>query len=127
MGKRAGIKPVRDGVHLRRAAWAASPLVRVAYFVGTGQAGSIIVQETDTRTAGAEAIVGTIDDKNRETGGDFLNDGYLPVPQESVGRATPTGAEMFALAKGQVVNDAGAEVVVKIQPGQSPIQLIKAR
>src|SRR5260370_13254145 len=87
-----------------------------------GQGGSIVIEEGN---AGRESIAS--DNEDRKAGGDFLNNGHLPVPQDGVGWAIPTGAEVFALAEGQVVNDTGDEVVVKILPGENPIQLIKPR
>src|SRR5580704_18198998 len=120
--KSAGVEPILVSVDLGRAVRIATfrpCLVRIAHFVRTLQ-GEAVIGEVRAR------LIGAIDHKQREAGGDSFDQIHLPMPEEGVGGGTPATAKPFALAEWQVIKDAGGKVVIEVQLRQPPIQFVES-
>src|SRR5215469_5521437 len=119
----AGIEPVLNGVDLRGAVGAASlrpGLVRVSHLVRTLERVSVIGKEHP-------GSVSAINDKQRKPRRGVFDHVQLPVAQDCIGCTAPVAAKVLALAKRQVVQNAGGKVVVEIELRHAPIQLAVTR
>src|SRR6266852_7529430 len=76
------------------------------------------VLEEDSR------LVKAVDQGDRKTRGDFFDERQLPVTKKRVGCAIQIMAELLAPAEGQIVNDATAEAVIKVDLRQTPIEVL---
>src|SRR5579864_1948541 len=115
----ARIEPVLNCVNSSRAVRPAALRARLVWvpdLVRTLE-GASIVGEEDSRSIAA------VHDEQRKSGRYSFNKIHLPVPQYSVGGATPIAAELSPFAEWQVIQDASCETIVKIQLRQTPIEL----
>ena len=62
---------------------------------------------------GAGLII-AVDQRNRESGGDSLDQRHLEVAHDRVGHLIPTAAELLSAADGQIVNDTAREAVCEM-------------
>src|SRR6266852_5381674 len=76
------------------------------------------VLEEDSR------LVKAVDQGDRKSRGDFFDERQLPVTKKRVGCAIQIMAELLAPAEGQIVNDATAEAVIKVDLRQTPIEVL---
>src|SRR5579864_502097 len=116
----ARIKPALNRVDLRGGVATGIPghgtrLIWVADLIRTLERISVIGEEHT-------GFIGAIHDKQWESGRCPFDEIYLPVPQYSIGGATPIAAELPAFAEWQVIQDAGRKGVIQIQLRQSPIE-----
>src|SRR5579864_7026302 len=115
----ARIEPVLNCVNSSRAVRPAALRARLVWvpdLVRTLE-GASIVGEEDSRSIAA------VHDEQRKSGRYSFNKIHLPVPQYSVGGATPIAAELSPFAEWQVIQDASCETIVKVQLRQTPIEL----
>src|SRR5215831_10614611 len=92
------------------------PAVRGANLVRAVE-GVAVTVEVHTR------LIGAGKDKDREPGGDPFDDVDLPVSENGVGDIVPVAAELLAMPKRQVVNNARRKAVVQVDLGKRPVEL----
>src|ERR1700722_5908213 len=93
--------------------------IGIANFVGPVQHISI-PHEVHAR------LVVAIDDKQWKSGDSLFDYVHLPVAEHCVDRAAPIATEMLALAKWEVVKDAGGELIVEVELRQPPIRFLRS-
>src|SRR6267378_3170030 len=69
----------------------------------------------------------TVNHEKGKAGGRSYNGVYLPVAENRVHRATPAAPELLALPERQLVGDAGGELVIQVERGKRPVQLLISR
>src|ERR1700688_400625 len=75
----------------------------------------------------AKISVSAVNEGISETGGDLLNKRQLPAAQNRVGRFAPTVAKLLTRSEGQVVDHTASKVMMQVDLGGSPIELLPIR
>src|SRR5512135_554196 len=119
--ERAGIEPGGKRVHLCRTYAAGvgghvTRLIGIAHHIRPVEAISVPLEE------GAGLVVAG-DHEHGKPGRGFFNCVYFPVSQNGVGRSVPVAPKALALAEGQIVENAGRELVVEVELRKTPVQL----
>src|SRR5713101_5595503 len=71
-----------------------------------------------------QVYAGTVvagDDEYRKSRGELFDHIDLPISKDRIDRPAPAAAELFAFAKGKVIEHAGSEVVVELDLRQAPV------
>src|SRR5215471_3444917 len=103
MSKACGVDVLQFRPMIRNVFVAARSLIRTVPIVAVAA-----VVEEDPRSVGA------VNQRKCKAGGDFFNHSQLPAAQQRVGYAVPVVAPLLAFAKGQVIDHAGNEIVVRV-------------
>lgn len=119
-GRSRGCSQLSNGC-LRKACWVKPPLGCLMNAGGATNlerpvVGSEVVFKVDAR------FVDTVNDENREPRGDLLDYRGLPASEGRVDRAAPVAADGLAFAEGQVIDDAGGELLIKVYLRQTPVR-----
>ena len=95
--------------------------------VGVAASHSVWAVEVVAIAAGVEGdsgIVHAVEKGEGKARGDSFDQCQLPSAQNRVGRVAPTVAELLAPAEGQVVDHTGYKVMMEVDLGRSPIELL---
>ena len=106
------IEPVIDGMDLRRGCTCGigrnrASLVRIANLIWTLEGVSVVGEEHPRSVAAVHY-------EQRKSRGGVFDKIHLPVPEYGVRRPVPTSTVLLSLAKWQVIQNAGREIVIQI-------------
>jgi hypothetical protein len=95
--------------------------------VGIGVASGNLVRtlESVAVAAGIEGDAGgivVVDQRNGEAGGNSFDEGDLPATEKRLGQVTPIVAVLLTSTEGQVIDNAGGEIIVEVDLRGPPIE-----